>query len=80
MRTLVDLPEENLRKLTELSKQRKVSRAHLLRCAVERYLEQEEPHQLEGSAVDAVFGLWADRGIDALEYQEQMRKEWQRES
>ena len=79
MRTLVDLPEENLRRLTELSRERKVSRAHLVRCAVERYLEQEEPDETGQSALNAIFGIWADRGIDALEYQDRARKEWERE-
>lgn len=78
MRTLVDLPEQDLRQLSELSKERKVSRAHLVRCAVAKYLE-EEIKENKNDTLDKLFGVWKDRNIDGLEYQEQMRKEWDRE-
>lgn len=74
MRTLVDIPESDLRRLNKLSKSRKLSRAELVRTAVAQYLRQEEPDSL-----DKIFGIWKDRNIDGLEYQEQMRREWERE-
>ena len=75
VRTLIDIPEEELDQLTRLSKTRKVSRAHLVRCAVSEYLKREKQDTL-----DAAFGMWADRGIDGLEYQLRIRSEWDRES
>ena len=78
MRTLVDIPTEELQRLTALSKERKVSRAHLVRCAVTRYLE-EEGKEARKDTLDKLFGIWKDRKIDGLEYQEMMRKEWDRE-
>ena len=75
MRTLVDIPEEELSQLKALSKARRVSRAHLVRSAIGEYLQAQTKDSL-----DAAFGMWADRNIDALEYQEQMRREWERES
>ena len=74
MRTLVDIPEKDLCRLTKLSKARKVSRAQLVRTAVSEYLRKEQRDPLE-----TLIGLWADRPIDGLEYQEQMRREWDRE-
>jgi len=74
MRTLVDIPENDLSRLTKMSKTRKVSRSQLVRNAVSRFLQEEEPDSL-----DKLFGIWADRNIDGLEYQEQMRREWERE-
>ena len=74
MRTLVDIPENELQQLTRLSKAKKVSRAHLVRCAVSEYLKQQKQDTL-----DAAFGMWADRGIDGLEYQLRIRSEWDRE-
>ena len=71
MRTLVDIPEKDLKELTRLSKARKVSRAQLVRCAVSEYL-QAQPKD----ALDDFFGIWADRKIDGLEYQLKMRAEW----
>ncbi len=78
MRTLVDLPEKEMKRLTELSKERKVSRAHLLRCAVTRFLEAED-QTTRRDTLDKLAGLWADRDMDGLEYQLAMRREWDRE-
>lgn len=78
MRILVDLPERHLEELTALSKERKVSRAHLVRCAVERYLREEEK-QPSKTGLEVLFGAWKNRDIDSLAYQEMMRKEWDRE-
>ncbi len=74
MRTLVDIPDRDLKQLTRLSKAKKVSRAHLLRCAVSEYLNKQKTDTLDDS-----FGMWADRGIDGLEYQLKIRSEWDRE-
>jgi metal-responsive CopG/Arc/MetJ family transcriptional regulator len=71
MRTLVDIPEEELTLLTRLSKQRGLSRAELVRRAVSAYLEPLKP-QVRADA----FGLWADRAEDGLAYQTRMRGEW----
>jgi Ribbon-helix-helix protein, copG family len=72
MRTLVDLPEEELERLNILSRSRKVSRAELIRQAVAGYLEQNKVG-LEDS-----FGLWKKKAVDGVEYQERLRGEWDR--
>lgn len=74
MRTLVDIPDSDIKRLTRLSKARKVSRASLVRAAVVEYLGKEQ-----GDSLDRLAGIWADRDIDGLAYQEQMRREWDRE-
>ena len=61
-----------------LSKERKVSRAHLVRCAVSKYLEEERKGARKNT-LDKLAGVWADRKIDGLEYQLAMRAEWDRE-
>jgi metal-responsive CopG/Arc/MetJ family transcriptional regulator len=71
MRTLVDLPEEELKQLTVLSRTRKVSRAELIRQAVSGYLEQNRVG-MKGS-----FGLWKKRDEDGIAYQERLRGEWE---
>jgi len=71
MRTLVDIPEADLKKLNRLSKARKTSRAQLVRHAISDYLKAQKKDTL-----DEVFGMWKDRGIDGLEYQLKMRAEW----
>jgi predicted transcriptional regulator len=70
MRTLIDLPERDLRALTELAASRGMSRAALMREAVEDYLARQRPLQK-----DDAFGLWRS-GEDGLAYQERLREEW----
>jgi metal-responsive CopG/Arc/MetJ family transcriptional regulator len=72
MRTLVDLPERELEQLTILSRSRKTSRAELIRRAVAGYLAQNR------AGLEDSFGLWKDRGVDGVAYQERMRGEWER--
>jgi metal-responsive CopG/Arc/MetJ family transcriptional regulator len=72
MRTLVDLPETDLKQLNELSRARKTSRTQLIRLAVTGFLTQNR------AGVEDSFGLWKDRGEDGVAYQERMRGEWER--
>lgn len=76
MRTLVDIPEQDLKLLNSISKTEKVSRAELIRRAITAYVA---PRQQKWSGIDAAFGLWADRKEDGLAYQERLRKEWDRD-
>ena len=71
MRILTDLGESQLQALDDLAKREKVSRAALIRHAVDDLLAK---HRLEKQA-DA-FGLWGKRTVDGLAYQEKLRSEW----
>jgi metal-responsive CopG/Arc/MetJ family transcriptional regulator len=71
MRTLVDIPEEDLELLNGVVKKLDISRAEFVRQAISKYLE---PHR-QALKVEA-FGLWADRPVDGLEYQVRIRGEW----
>ena len=75
MRTLVDIPDQHLKVLNELSKQRKVSRAALVREAVSAYIHANSQAE-KAAARAAAFGLWKGQGIDGLEYQKKIRAEW----
>ena len=72
MRALVDIPQEDLNLLNQLSKKAGKSRAELVRQAVSAYLA---PHK-KAKRVQG-FGLWADQPIDGLAYQEKLRREWE---
>ena len=72
MRTLVDLPEAELERLNLLSRERRVSRAELIRQAVSGYLEQNK------TGLEDSFGLWKAKGVDGVRYQEKLRSEWER--
>lgn len=71
VRTLIDLLDVQVRALDELSRRERRSRAALIRQAVDEYLSKRR-----GSGQDDAFGLWGDRRIDGLAYQEKLRGEW----
>lgn len=77
MRTIVDLPDEQIRGLAEYCEREHVSRAEALRRAVAVLLTEAERRREEREkALDAVFGMWKDRGVDGVEYQRALRAEW----
>lgn len=73
MRTIVDLPLDQIEKLDKVRQSVGISRAEAVRRAVEQYLS----HQLPADESEA-FGIWKGRGIDSLEYQKKLREEWER--
>lgn len=73
MRTLIDLPRADLEALGELARRRGVSRASLMRQAIDDYLARQRP-----APPHEAFGLWrsADTPEDGLAYQDRIRDEW----
>lgn len=79
MRTIVDIPEDQIKALDVLGKKQDLSRAELVRRAVGQYLEAEQKSQK--SKLDQYFGLFKDdptvfEGLDGLAWQRKMRAEW----
>lgn len=74
MRIAVDIPDDQLAELTRLAKRERVSRASLVREAIAALLA--EKRKTGDAAIDAAFGIWADREEDGLAYQERLRSEW----
>lgn len=70
MRALVDIPERQIKALEALCQAEKISRAELIRRAISAYLDKKKP------ATSPAFGIWRERGVDGLEYQERVRSEW----
>lgn len=73
MRTLVDLPEKLIREIDSLAEREDISRAEAVRRAVAEYVTK---HSSPRS--DAAFGIWKSKRIDALDYEDSLRKEWDR--
>ena len=73
MRTIIDLPEDQVQKLDRARERSGISRAEAIRRAVDQYLSVQLP-----DAEDEAFGIWRDRGIDSLEYERKLREEWER--
>ncbi|MDD2741896.1 MAG: ribbon-helix-helix domain-containing protein [Rhodocyclaceae bacterium] len=70
MRTLIDIPDRQIKDLAAICKTENVSRAEVIRRAIAAYLEKQTPIAVEA------FGLWKQHKIDGLTYQEQARSEW----
>lgn len=71
MRTIIELPDEQVRQLADVCRRDGVSRAEVIRRAVANYLSARHV----GDRDDA-FGLWRDRNVDGLRYERRLRREW----
>jgi hypothetical protein len=73
MRTIIDLPEEQIQALDRWCRRDGISRAEAIRRAIAQTVTVQ-------SAADTgqAFGLWRDRPVDGVVYQRRVRKEWER--
>ncbi|MBI3941256.1 MAG: ribbon-helix-helix protein, CopG family [Acidobacteria bacterium] len=76
MRTIIDLPPEQVAALDDLCRREKISRAEAVRRAVGEFLPRARSTWRNHPAV----GLWKDRGrrADSVGYVRRIRKEWDR--
>jgi hypothetical protein len=72
MRTIVDLPQEQIRKLTLFCRREKISRAEAVRRAVDRFLGGSSASDLR-----SFFGASKTRG-NILRHVASLRREWSR--
>ena len=71
MRTIIELPDDQLDGLAILCRREGISRAEAIRRAVAQYTRARLRHSAE-----EVFGLWRSRREDGVRYQRRLRKEW----
>ncbi len=76
MRTLVDIPDEDLAVINKVIKAQSISRAEFIRRAIAQSLTAHRKTQIE-KAREAAFGLLAGRSVDGVDYQERIRREWE---
>jgi Arc/MetJ-type ribon-helix-helix transcriptional regulator len=70
MRTIIELPEQQVAALGELCERENISRAEAIRRAVDSWLASQMP-----TARAAAFGAWK-RGKDSRKMVEALRSEW----
>lgn len=70
MRTLVDIPEQQIEALAVICGAENKSRSEIIRLAIAAYVEQHAPAPVN------VFGLWKNKPVDGLVYQQTVRSEW----
>ncbi len=73
MRTIVEIPDELLRQVDLLARKEKISRAEAVRRAMTEYLANRAAPR-----TDAAFGIWKSRNVNALDYEDSIRGEWNR--
>ena len=78
MRTIIDLTDEQIKRLAEYTACHGVSRAEAVRRAVDALTKETEAERRRRVLAET-FGAWKHLGIDGLEYQRQIRAEWDRE-
>ncbi len=71
MRTIIELPQDQLNHLDAHCRRENVSRAEAIRRAVAAMLAERSKADAAGA-----FGLWRDQAVDALAEQERLRNEW----
>ena len=72
MRISVDIGEDDLKALDFIAALENVSRSSLIRRAVGKSLKGNSPNDRSEA-----FGLWRNRTVDCLAYQDEIRREWQ---
>jgi hypothetical protein len=72
MRTIIDLPADQLDALDGICRRESISRAEAIRRAVDLLVRDRA-----AGGAHAAFGLWRGTGaVDGLKYQERLRREW----
>ncbi len=74
VRTIIDLPAEQMRKLALLCRREKISRAEAVRRAVDLMLRENR-----GDALQAFFGASKTRG-DVSKHLRRLRRDWSAQS
>ncbi len=72
MRTIIEVPRDQLDALEALCTREGISRAEAVRRAIASYVRREN------APSDKAFGLWRKKRVSGLRYQEQRRTEWAR--
>lgn len=78
MRTIVDIPEEQLARVDSFARRRNWSRAEAVRRGLDKLME-DQPDDLE-AILDEAVQAWAHIKLDGLEWQQKLRAEWDQQS
>jgi hypothetical protein len=73
MRTIIDLPQDQLGQLDGWCRLENISRAEAVRRAVADLLQRHR-----ATTGRRAFGVWRERRLNGLKYQETLRREWDR--
>lgn len=69
----MDIPDKMLKEIDEVAKRDSISRAEAVRRAMAEFIAGRSL-----PTTDSAFGIWKSRHIDALDYEDTIRGEWNR--
>jgi len=72
MRTIIDIPDQFIESLDRIGATNRQSRAAIIREAIADFLKVKSLPPSE-----AAFGIWKNRKKDGVEYQIELREEWE---
>ena len=72
MRTIIDIPTEQLIPLDSICTDESISRAEVIRRAIKDYIAKKDTIKNTD-----IFGIWKDKNIDSITYQNKIRDEWE---
>lgn len=75
MRAIIDIPEKDIAELKRIQEKQSVSRAELIRRAIEALLRNQKQPDI---ADRPGFGAWRNHRQDGVVYQQRLRSEWGR--
>jgi hypothetical protein len=73
-RILADLTPRQIEDLDQLATTQGVSRAALISDAVDALIQIK--HEERSRLAPDVFGMWKDRAVDGLAYEQEVRRQW----
>jgi hypothetical protein len=76
VRTIIDLTASQLTRVDQVAAREHISRAEAVRRAIDLVYASEDPRESVRAARRRAFGLWRDRGTDAVAYVDALRDEW----
>lgn len=71
LQTLVELPDAEVEALDRLAQKENISRSVLIERAVHDFLQKSDKQKRAEA-----FGLWGNRIVDGLDFQQKVRDEW----
>ena len=69
---LIDIPQEAIKSLDDIAERKKLSRAEVIRRAIEIAIHAES-----SSGFKQAFGAWSHRKSSGIDLQRKLRKEWE---
>ena len=78
VRAIISIPDKSLKRIDGIARKAKKSRAQIVREAVDLYIKNNDQQPTWKEIVHQTAGIWQHKKIDGVEYQRQLRAEWDR--